>query len=649
MNSEKSRTFVALGLCLVFFLGWQKFYAEPKAKAYREAVDAARAADAAAEAERAAAESRRVETDSRASRPAGVEPADRPTTRTDARPEAPPAERVEVLENRRLRLTFSNVGASLRKAELLEYKRAAGLDEPLNLLHRYAGFAEAFELRSLSDPKTYAAEQPWAVSRDADGALVFTLENGVGTFNRPYRVTKRVAIAKDAPLVDVSFSFEYFGSETSAVGSALDQKWRFTPAGALTVDGESYGVEERQGVRSALFRVDPDGKEEYLETALVAAVKFERPEERLNPEKLRLSRHAFGGTRRFVADLNTYFGVYAALTDMPGVEATVAGVPDPTAAKDDPVRTRTDLEFDVRPKKGGEPVKHALRVYFGPTDETVLASALAVDAPELTTEFSRVYKHALGMFSFVGRAVLWLLHALHSAVGSWGWAIVLMTVCVRLLLFPINKRSQNAMRRHGEVMNRLKPQLDKLKEKYKDNAQAYAQAQMALFKSEKVSMVPISGCLPLFLQIPVFYGLFSGLRASIDLRQSPFLWAKDLSLPDHFVTFDKPITNPMKWFEACTCCFPPGMSDKISGLHLLPLLMTVAWIVSSMTMPRPANETPEQAQQRKMMLFMPFMFGFTMYGYAAALSLYWLTSSLVGIVESKIIRALWDKAHPKKA
>jgi YidC/Oxa1 family membrane protein insertase len=640
MNPEKKRTTLAFVLCLAFMLGWQMFYLNPRQKKEAEARRVAAAEQQAADSRRAAAESRVA-----AAATAAVE-GDAPVA-PPTRPEVAANEIVsEVVENPALRLTFSNVGAHLAKAELLQHRRRAKSDEPLSLLHQYAGAARSFELRNLADPKSYVHEQPWRVKREGPRTLLFTLEKGVGTFQGAYRATKRVTLHETAPWIDVAFGFEYLGTSTSKPGTASEQKWRFTPACGLVVDGEAYGTEDLQGIHSSYFRVNDDGKDEYLTIPLPNFGKFEEK----NAEGLPVKREGLGGRRAFVADLNTYFGVYTAVTKLPSAVAALTGVADPAATGKKagvPQRTRVDLEFPITAKVGDPPVEAGLRVYFGPNDEDVVLASAPADAADWAQDFTRVYKAALGMFAFVGRMVLALLHGLHAVVGSWGWAIVLMTVCVRLLLFPINRRSQISMRRHGEAMARIKPKLDELKEKFKDKPQEYAAAQMALMKREKVPMLPLGGCLPLFLQIPVFYGLFSGLRASIDLRQAPFLWVADLSLPDHLITFSSPIVNPMKWFEACACCVPPGMSDTISGLHLLPILMTLAWVANSMAMPKPENETPEQAQQRKMMLFMPLLFGFTMYGYAAGLSLYWLTSSLVGIVESKIIKRQIDRA--KKA
>ena len=142
-------------------------------------------------------------------------------------------------------------------------------------------------------------------------------------------------------------------------------------------------------------------------------------------------------------------------------------------------------------------------------------------------------------------------------------------------------------------------------------------------------MLPLGGCLPLFLQMPIFFGLFSAIRFDVDLRHASFLWAGDLSRPDAFMSFESGFSIP--------CCIGPGV--QIDGLNILPILMTIAWVINQKMMPK--SPDPQVQQQQKMMMFMPIMFGFMMYSYAAGLSLYWLTSSLFGIFEQRVIKKIF--------
>jgi YidC/Oxa1 family membrane protein insertase len=353
---------------------------------------------------------------------------------------------------------------------------------------------------------------------------------------------------------------------------------------------------------------------------------------------------ALTGAQRYAGDLSNYFGMVLLLESFP--DSVVARVQEVVAADrgdagdSSAARTATSVEFGMRAEAGGPAVTHSGLLYMGPVDDRILAADLA-SKPEAAAALSLIYHDQLGWARVIGRAVLFLLDLMHGLCNNWGFAIILMTLLVRIVLFPVNRRSQDAMAKHQEQMAKLKPRLEALKKKHEGDARKFAEEQMKLMREEKVKLVPLGGCLPMLLQIPIFFGLFSALRASIDLRQAGWWWVADLSQPDHLITFDSPVANPLSLcglIPGCGSCV--GGAAALTGLHLLPILMTIAWFLNSWLMPKPATSDPQMEQQRKMMLFMPVLFGFMMYSYAAGLSLYWLVSSSIGIVEGRIIRAL---------
>ena len=217
--------------------------------------------------------------------------------------------------------------------------------------------------------------------------------------------------------------------------------------------------------------------------------------------------------------------------------------------------------------------------------------------------------------------------------GNWGWAIILLTLTVRMLLFPLQRKMQTSMARHATKMRRVQPKIDAIKEKYAKDPQKLRQEQARIFQEEG-AMPPIGGCLPIFLQIPIFFGLFSALRVAFDLRHQPFMgWIQDLSQPDRLITFADSY---------------PFVGD---AFNLLPILMVVLWIGQQKVMPKPATMNEQQAQMQKIMMWMPIMFGFFLYNYASGLSLYMITTSAFGIVESTVIRRVWpidETEQPKK-
>ncbi len=278
------------------------------------------------------------------------------------------------------------------------------------------------------------------------------------------------------------------------------------------------------------------------------------------------------------------------------------------------------LEFDVPPR--GETRKYAYAIYAGPKDRALMEADWR--------DHEVLADSDLGSFlcmdmSGVGNVLLWVLGMFHGIVGNWGVAIILLTICVRLALFPINRRSQTSMARFQKKMKRLQPQIDEIKKRHADDAGKQRSEQQALMGKEG-AMPPLGGCLPVFVQIPVFFGLFSALRTSFDLRQAPFaLWINDLSRPDHLLEINLNTHLPL--------------IGTIQWLNILPILMVVLWVAQQMTMPKPADE--QAARMQKMMMFMPVFMGFFLYDYAAGLSLYMITQSVLGIVEQTLIKKVW--------
>ncbi|MFT5733814.1 MAG: YidC/Oxa1 family membrane protein insertase, partial [Planctomycetota bacterium] len=213
-------------------------------------------------------------------------------------------------------------------------------------------------------------------------------------------------------------------------------------------------------------------------------------------------------------------------------------------------------------------------VYAGPKDPEQFT---ADDEP-----FNKIISEDLGFFDGIAKLILGYLRFLHGILGNWGWAIIFLTLTVRLMLFPLNRRMQTSMARHGTKMKRVQPKIDAIKKKYADKPQQLRQEQAKIFQTEGV-MPPLGGCLPMFLQIPIFFGLFSALRVAFDLRHQPFMgWIKDLSKPDHLARIDLnthlPFIETIEWF------------------NLLPILMVILWVAQQRVMPKPQAQD-DQAKQ----------------------------------------------------
>ena len=232
--------------------------------------------------------------------------------------------------------------------------------------------------------------------------------------------------------------------------------------------------------------------------------------------------------------------------------------------------------------------------YAGPKEIAQL-SKLPKDAQEA------IHLAYWSWFEFLCRPMLALLNWLKSVSGSYGLAIILLTVIVKLVLWPLIHKSNKSMRR----MQKIQPKLKELKDKYKDNPQVFNQKMMELYREEKVN--PMGGCLPMLLQFPVFIALYSTLEAAVELRNVPFLWAKDLSQPD-------------------------AIGPEIWGFTLHPLIL-----ISTALMVLQMKLTPQTGDpvQRKMMMFMPLIMLIFFYNFPSGLALYWTVNNILSILQMK--------------
>lgn len=207
-----------------------------------------------------------------------------------------------------------------------------------------------------------------------------------------------------------------------------------------------------------------------------------------------------------------------------------------------------------------------------------------------------------GWFWFVSRPLNFLLNFYHnlidsiSAAWSWGLAIILLTITVRIFIWPLHAKSTRTMKR----MSKLKPEMDKLKEKYADDPNKLNTETMGLYR--KYGINPLGGCLPMLIQIPIFFGFYRMLQYAVELRGQGFLWVDDLSQPDTM--------------------------GHIAGvpINLLPVVMAISSFLQLKMTPM----TGDKLQQR-IMMFMPLMFFFFCYNFASALALYWTTQNIFSI------------------
>jgi YidC/Oxa1 family membrane protein insertase len=236
-------------------------------------------------------------------------------------------------------------------------------------------------------------------------------------------------------------------------------------------------------------------------------------------------------------------------------------------------------------------------VYIGPQETETLEKV----APglKLVVDYGWLYIIAAPLFIF--------LKWIHSLVGNWGWAIIILTITIKLIFYPLNAKAGRSMAQ----MKVLTPKMEKLKQLYGDDRQKLNQAMMELYKTEKIN--PLGGCLPILVQIPVFIALYWVLLASIELRHAPWLgWIQDLSAPDPY--------------------------------FILPVIYAVSMLVQTRLNPQPAD--PVQA---KVMLFMPIMFSVFFLFFPAGLVLYWVVQNLLSILQQWYINRTLEREAKAKA
>ena len=208
-----------------------------------------------------------------------------------------------------------------------------------------------------------------------------------------------------------------------------------------------------------------------------------------------------------------------------------------------------------------------------------------------------------GYFGFVAIPFLYLLHFFHRFTGSYGLDIILLTVLIKILLAPLTHKSFVSMK----AMQKLQPQMEKIKEKYGNDKEKLNKEIMELYRRNGVN--PLGGCLPMVLQFPVFIGLYNALSTPIELRHASFLWIKDLSRPD--------------WES-----LPIAVGGWQLGIPVLTILMGASMFVQQWMTP-----TAGDPNQRKIMMLMPLMFTFLFVSFPAGLTVYWLVNNLLTIAQ----------------
>ena len=310
----------------------------------------------------------------------------------------------------------------------------------------------------------------------------------------------------------------------------------------------------------------------------------------VNSKDLAEAPQTLNGTISWAAFETTYF--------MSGViPATPAGSTLQVSGDQEETEVTTVLSeaAAIIPPQGER--RYSYTLFFGPKQLETLKTA--------DHDLAKIVN--FGWFDVMAKPTLYLLNFLDRYVHNYGIAIILVTIIIKLLFWPISHKGMKSMK----TMQKIQPKMAKLREKFKDDQQRLNQEMMKLYQTYKIN--PLGGCLPMVLQIPVFFALYKVLLQTIELRHAPFmLWITDLSAPDRlFIGFQIPY---------------------LGGIPVLTLLMGGSMFLQQKMTPTSADPT-----QAKMMLFLPVIFTFMFINFASGLVLYWFLNNLLSMLQQYII------------
>ncbi|MGD0743524.1 MAG: membrane protein insertase YidC [Verrucomicrobiota bacterium] len=510
------------------------------------------------------------------------------------------AEKTMVLANQSARYTFTSRGGGLKLVELLDY--------PETVSARWKTRKEN-PTNAVATLNTRAPAPVLAVLGDAGfvGDGVFTLtttDHGIRaakSFTNGLRLVKEFHLGSNY-LLNASVRFENTSDQPLALPAQELVVGTATPMGP---DDNNYSMYE--GVMWFNGASSHDTPFSWFSGSGFGCFRgAPRPE------------YIAGSNNVVWAAAHNQFFTLLAIPKQPAEQIVARAVTlplfpnvEPVPGAPPPQGVQTALLYPAQTLATNQTIERQIVFFTGPKEYRTLAA--------IGAQFQNHADNVMGFggfFGFCAKPLLLAMNWLHDVTRlGYGWVIVLITIIIRVVFWPLMAKSTRSMKR----MQALAPEVKALKEKYKDDPQKFTQKQMELWRKHKVS--PVSGCLPMLIQTPVFIGFFTMLRSAIELRGASFLWVKDLSKPD-------------------TLFMIPGIDFPF---NLLPLLMGGAMLWQSHLTPPSPGMDPAQA---KIMRYLPLIFLVFLYNYSAGLALYWTVNNLLTILQTKLTKNLRDPVAP---
>jgi YidC/Oxa1 family membrane protein insertase len=498
----------------------------------------------------------------------------------------PTSEETIVLENDEVAFTLTNIGAGIKHAELKKHQNVG--DKTTNVLINRHGGGPIGGLVNANQNLDTTAFTYKADQSELGKTAVYIAKLPSGIIVKKTYSLETAKIPGQAYFINLSMAFEnttqanFDLSEYSLyLGSAapLHEKENPTHTGFFWHENKEMHFEAATEFKGGWFSAKRALITSENETAVMyAGVTDQFFSTVVRPEKPELTQ-VWGKPKQIRLTKNGQ--------SLSAVRAAI-GLPESTLAPAAPAV----LEY---------------KIYTGPKNNTTLRKL--DNNKSVGQDWGDIMQY--GWFGFVSRPLNWLLDNLHTGINkfstteSWGLAIIFLTIIVRILIWPLHAKSTRSMKR----MSKLQPKMVELKEKYKDDPTKLNTEMMGMYR--KYGINPLGGCLPMLIQIPIFFGFFRMLDYAVELRGESFLWVNDLSQPDTLTSlYGIPI-------------------------NLLPIVMAGTSVIQMAMMPK----TGDKMQQR-IMMFMPLMFFVFCYNYASALALYWTVQNIFSIGQTYLMNKM---------
>ncbi|MDD2605012.1 MAG: membrane protein insertase YidC [Desulfobacteraceae bacterium] len=462
------------------------------------------------------------------------------------------------VENAYYRIVIDERGGTIRSVELRQYRESVHEDAAPyrlvgeELLGGTLRLALSPEGNAGLDQAVFSADTSTEkiIVDQGPRSLVLThwRSDGIG-------IEKRFTFKPDSYLIDLDITVKNNGSQTvnPQLSLALLQKEETGKGAAYGFSGPSILIDDR------LSQIDVDDIED---------------QDRLQ------------GKIGWIAIQDRYF--LSALVPPPVADAAVR------LAHQDAV-IENGLVLPAETLAPGQARTYTYRVFFGPKRGEVL-KAYGLDL-ERVVDF--------GMFDFIAKPCLWFMNWIYGFIPNYGIAIIILTILTKVVLWPLGNKSYKSM----NEMKRMQPLMAEIREKHKNDKKKMNEEMMNLYRTYKVN--PLGGCLPMLVQLPVFFALYRMLYEAIELRHAPFFgWINDLSAPDRLFSFG----------------FHIPLMEPPYGIPVLTIIMGATMFLQQKMTPTPGDPT-----QAKMMTFMPLIFTFIFINFSSGLVLYWLVNNLASI------------------